>query len=184
MGAGLGVDRARDEGPADERVHRLRRVEHGDRRRDGRDSHRPRRRDVRGRHRGADHRRSASPASMRCARCRAATTIPSRRHGRSTRSATGSSWARRQRCWCWRSSSTRGRAARSIYAELVGYGISSDASHMTEPDPTGESPARAMTMALDDAGVEPDRGRLCQCACDFDTARRRCRDEGDQDRIR
>src|SRR6266704_3632157 len=42
-----------------------------------------------------------------------------------------------------------------IYAELVGYGMSSDASHMTEPDPTGESPARAMTMALADAGVEP-----------------------------
>src|SRR3954467_12108918 len=42
-----------------------------------------------------------------------------------------------------------------IYAELVGYGMSSDASHMTEPDPTGESPARAMTMSLADAGVEP-----------------------------
>ena len=42
-----------------------------------------------------------------------------------------------------------------IYAELVGYGISSDASHMTEPDPTGENPARAMTMALADAGVDP-----------------------------
>jgi 3-oxoacyl-[acyl-carrier-protein] synthase II len=42
-----------------------------------------------------------------------------------------------------------------IYAELVGYGMSSDAAHMTEPDPTGESPARAMTMALSDAGVDP-----------------------------
>ncbi len=42
-----------------------------------------------------------------------------------------------------------------IYAELVGYGMSADASHMTEPDPTGENPARAMTMALDDAGVDP-----------------------------
>jgi 3-oxoacyl-[acyl-carrier-protein] synthase II len=42
-----------------------------------------------------------------------------------------------------------------IYAELVGYGVSSDASHMTEPDPTGASPARAMTMALTSAGVDP-----------------------------
>jgi len=42
-----------------------------------------------------------------------------------------------------------------IYAELVGYGMSSDAAHMTEPDPTGESPARAMTMALASAGVDP-----------------------------
>jgi 3-oxoacyl-[acyl-carrier-protein] synthase II len=42
-----------------------------------------------------------------------------------------------------------------IYAELIGYGMSSDAAHMTEPDPTGENPARAMTMALDDAGVDP-----------------------------
>src|SRR5215210_6265898 len=43
----------------------------------------------------------------------------------------------------------------TIYAELVGYGVSSDAAHMTEPDPTGENPARAMTMAFDDAGVDP-----------------------------
>jgi 3-oxoacyl-[acyl-carrier-protein] synthase II len=48
----------------------------------------------------------------------------------------------------------RARGAK-IYAELAGYGMSSDASHMTEPDPTGENPARAMTMAIADARVEP-----------------------------
>ena len=44
-----------------------------------------------------------------------------------------------------------------IYAELVGYGVSSDAQHLTEPDPTGWSPARAVLMAFADAGVSPDQ---------------------------
>jgi 3-oxoacyl-[acyl-carrier-protein] synthase II len=43
-----------------------------------------------------------------------------------------------------------------IYAELAGYGVSSDAQHITEPDPTGRHPARAMRMAMDDAGISPD----------------------------
>jgi 3-oxoacyl-[acyl-carrier-protein] synthase II len=43
-----------------------------------------------------------------------------------------------------------------IYAELLGYGVSSDATHVSDPDPTGASPARALAMAFGDAGVSPD----------------------------
>jgi 3-oxoacyl-[acyl-carrier-protein] synthase II len=48
----------------------------------------------------------------------------------------------------------KARGAR-IYGEVLGYGMSSDSHHVTEPDPVGTNPARAMTMAMEDAGVTP-----------------------------
>ena len=42
-------------------------------------------------------------------------------------------------------------------AELKGYGATSDAFHLTEPGPTGESAANAMLLALKQAGIEPSQ---------------------------
>jgi 3-oxoacyl-[acyl-carrier-protein] synthase II len=52
--------------------------------------------------------------------------------------------------------SAKARGAR-IYCELVGFGASSDAYHMTAPSENGEGPARCMKMALNDAGLNADQ---------------------------
>lgn len=43
-----------------------------------------------------------------------------------------------------------------IWCEVVGYGMSGDAHHLTEPDPTGHAPALAMRMAMDDGDIAPE----------------------------
>lgn len=44
-----------------------------------------------------------------------------------------------------------------ILAELMGYGLTGDAHHFTEPDPTGEAPTASIRMAMRDAGIVPDQ---------------------------
>jgi 3-oxoacyl-[acyl-carrier-protein] synthase II len=43
-----------------------------------------------------------------------------------------------------------------IYGELAGYGVSADAHHLSAPSPDGSGPARAMRMAMNHAGVNPE----------------------------
>jgi 3-oxoacyl-[acyl-carrier-protein] synthase II len=50
----------------------------------------------------------------------------------------------------------RSRGVR-VYGELVGYGATADAYHITAPSPEGEGNARAMRMALTEAGLKPEQ---------------------------
>ena len=45
----------------------------------------------------------------------------------------------------------------NIYGELVGYGLSGDAYHMTNPEPNGDGARRCMNLALNNAGLNPDQ---------------------------
>ena len=77
----------------------------------------------------------------------------------------------------------RARGAK-IYAELLGYGVSSDANHVSDPDPTGENPARALQDGVCRRRHRARGGRLRQRARHLDAVRRLGRDAGAEGRAR
>ena len=124
-----------------------------DRRGDGRHPDRRDRRGDRGRRRDARCRRSRSAPSTSSGRSGAATTTTRRTpRGRWTPSATGSSWARARRCWCWRRPRPPAARGAQPYAEVMGYGATSDAHHMVQPRADGREAAPR----------DPHRARRCR----------------------
>ena len=76
--------------------------------------------------------------------------------GRLTPVGTGSFSVKAPASWCWKKyEHARDRGA-TVLAEFAGYGATSDAFHVTQPDPEGEGAARAMKHALDMAGMAPE----------------------------
>ncbi len=91
------------------------------------------------------------------ASCRGATTRPSRRRSLSTSSATVSSSARAPGILVLESYEHASARGARIYAELRGYGMTSDAYSIAAPDPEGTWAAKAMEVAIARSSLGPDK---------------------------
>ena len=76
------------------------------------------------------------------------------------------------------------RRGAPVVAEFRGYGVTSDAYHMTAPDPSGAAGGRTIAAALDNAGVNAGRRGLRQRPRHGHAAERLGRDRGAQGRAR
>ena len=62
-------------------------------------------------------------------------------------------WAKAQRFWLWKILIHAQSRGAKILAEIIGYGISTDNHHLTQPDPSGIGPRQAMEQALRSANI-------------------------------
>ena len=95
------------------------------------------------------------PVSETCEPCRGETPSRSLLPGRSTAAATDLCWGRAAPCSSWRRRTMPAAEPARAYAEVAGFGASSDAHNMVIPSPDPEPATAAMRRALADARVSP-----------------------------
>ena len=90
----------------------------------------------------------------------------------------------RRRRSCSRTAEAAAARGATVLGEVAGYGSTSDAYHLTAPEPTGEAATRAIELAIARCRRRPRRDRLHQRARHLDAAQRRGRDRGAEARAR